>query len=103
MFVLQLNNMRDKAEIIQPVAWAETQAALVAFLDRERVTPYITEGHWHKCFRAGGPLEWFNEPTGNPMEVWVDVPAIVDVGTREDWQMKAGERFDELRQKLLCV
>jgi hypothetical protein len=40
-------------------AWAETETALLDLMESERVQPYTDEG-WHKTFRKGGPLEWFN-------------------------------------------
>ena len=93
MFVLQLNPMRSNAENVIPVARAETREALLALLQSEAVEPYTTDNQWRKCFRQGGLLEWFNDP-GPHMEPWIGVPAIVDIGTREDWMRQAGERYD---------
>ena len=48
-----------------------------------------TEGayQYYKTFRAGGPLEWFNAPTGPKSEFFRDV------GTEELWAEGARERF----------
>jgi hypothetical protein len=107
MFILYLNPMRSNAENMVAVAKARTREELEAFVARERVESYSdveneahpegTEsngyyrpGTWNKCFRKGGPLEWYNPP-----EVVWDPPAVRDVGTREDAMRRAGERFDE--------
>lgn len=92
MFVLQLNPMQSNAENVVPVFRAESREELMALLQGEQVEPYTTDNQWRKCFRQGGPLEWFNYPDGG--YAWIDVPAIVDIGTREDWMRQAGERYD---------
>jgi len=64
MWLLQLNDMRaPQIEIMTPVARAESADELMALLTREESTPY-RDGPWHKGFRQGGPLEWFNPPLG---------------------------------------
>ena len=77
MFVLMANPMRDRFEVLRPVARGSTREALIAFIARERVEHYVDEfpgGHgnelernyaFHKVFRKGGPLEWFNMPDIN--------------------------------------
>ncbi len=61
-YVLFLNDMRaSQIENVQPVFQAETPEELVALVDRERVEGY-GDGQWSKRFRAGGPLEWYNDP-----------------------------------------
>lgn len=47
-------------------------------------------------------LEWFNDP-GPDMEPWFDVPAIMDIGTREDWMRQAGERYDRTINSIPAV
>ena len=78
MFLLRLNPMRANAEHNIVVARAETVDRLIAFVNSERVEPY-RDGEWHKCFRQGGPLEWYNPPDANP---WY--PCFHDIGTLED-------------------
>jgi len=101
MFVLQLNPMRSNAENVIPVARAEKREDLLALLQREAVPYYKDEepgGYvWGKSFRKGGPLEWFNDP-GPGLEPWIGVPAIVDIGTRDDWAQSAAERYDRTVQ-----
>ena len=97
MFVLSLNMMRNNAESVDAVAWAETAEELEAFMNREAVEPYSEPGpsgfghgtqQFHKRFRKGGPLEWYNPPDG----LW---SGIKDVGTlegrlegvRSDWEL----------------
>ena len=63
MWVLMLNDMRlPNVETTILVAKAKTDEAIVAFLKGETVEPY-QDGQWHKSYRPGGPLEWFNPPT----------------------------------------
>jgi len=88
VWVLFLNDMRAcHSEDLTPVARSDDPEKLVAFLKDERVEPYqdptglpaeepstepssfaykVNPGHWHKVFRRGGPLEWFNDPQGCP-------------------------------------
>ena len=97
MFVLQLNPMRSNAENVVPVVRAETEQRLRDFLANETVESYVDEGSahpWHKAFRKGGPLEWYNPPNEN-MEVWVGVQAIADIGSREDWARRAELEYEE--------
>jgi hypothetical protein len=86
VWVLFLNDMRSAhSEDLQPVARAATREELEAFVERERALSVYTEPtglpptspetelsdyeyrvnsqRWHKTFRAGGPLEWFNPPS----------------------------------------
>jgi len=98
MYVLQLNNMRDSnIEILQPVARANTEEELQAFLDREKVDVYFEQNSgikWRKSFRKGGPLEWFNPPFESDIAYH-----FVCVGTRDEWISEAIEnascRYDE--------
>ena len=70
VWVLYLNNMQSpKAEMQNVVSRANTREELVALLEREAVPAYVEPGYgpygetkWHKSFRKGGPLEWFNPP-----------------------------------------
>lgn len=90
MHILILNHMDDRAEIVHPRACAETREALEAFLVRERVEPY-RDGQWYKQFRKGGPLEWMNPPDQRG-ECWIGIPAIQNIGTREEFVQRAAQR-----------
>lgn len=88
MFILFLNDMRCNTEHCSPVARAESVEDLARFLESERVEPYddISGSQFHsgghtyrKCFRKGGPLEWYNPPGG----VCFHYREVVDVGTLE--------------------
>lgn len=101
MFILQLNPMTANAERVNPVAWAETREQLEAFLRTESVEPY-KDGSWYCTYRPDGPLRWYNAPGPNG-EVWIDVPAIVNVGTEADWMRDASERFNALKSGLFSA
>lgn len=90
MWVLQLNPMPSNAEVVTPVGYAETREKLEAYLAAETVEPY-QDGQWSKAFRKGGPLEWYNPPLGG--EAFINIPAMVDIGTQEDWAHQASERY----------
>lgn len=77
MWVLYLNPMQANAERSVAVARADTREALERYVAAERVEPYSV-GQWHRVFRAGGPLEWFNPPE----QTWGE--AFKDIGTLED-------------------
>lgn len=89
MYILCLNDMRCNTEHNEPVARAETLAELARFVQSERVEPYTEESgsqfhegvhDYRKFFRKGGPLEWYNPPTG---QAW-SYKEVVDVGTVEE-------------------
>lgn len=100
-WVLRLNPMTANAERVNAVAYAETKEQLEAMLEREAVEPY-QDGPWHKCFRQGGPLEWFNPP-GQDGSAWINVPALVDIGTEADWMKRAADDYRSLLASLCAA
>lgn len=99
MWVLELNPMRGNTEDREAVALANTREELQAFLDREKVEPYFTEAEssfgfgmqkFHKVFRQGGPLEWFNPPSE------IHDGCFINISTEDDWASNARERFRRL-------
>lgn len=79
-WVLCLNDMRSsRIEEMEVVACASTKDELVRFIESESVETYKddnenirdpepwschgTNKSWHKSFRKGGPLEWYNRPS----------------------------------------
>lgn len=101
MWILQLNPMKGRAEDIAPIAWANTKEELEEFLKVESVEPY-REDRWYKVYRKGGPLEWMNAP-GPAGRAWIGVPAIVYVGSVEDWKSNAETAYYNLQNSLLMV
>lgn len=97
MFVLVLNPMRGQVERGVPVARAETIAALEEFIKRETVEPY-KDGQWHKVFRAGGPLEWYNPPSDGFF-----FENFQDIGTEETWAENARKQFRQMMAELQAV
>ena len=94
MFVLAMNQMQGRAETYTEVARAETREALVAFHERLRVDPY-TDNRWHKAFRKGSPLEWFNPLTPSELEGMGTNHfghGIFDAGTEEEHVQRAGQQ-----------
>lgn len=62
MWILMLNDMRSrKMEELKEVVKSETKEQLEDFIKSELVDLYRENG-WHKSFRKGGPLEWYNPP-----------------------------------------
>lgn len=124
MYVLMLNDMRSAHfENVQPVARANTREELEAFIARERVEPYTDTGErtvlhntdlaaqiaghhveqqrsysWRKCFKRGGPLEWFNDP-----DTTRD-PAIVPVMSYDTWmQIAIDTAHQEYEKRVLSI
>jgi len=71
VWILFMNDMRfAHSEDLAPVARAETKEELVAFVESQKVAAYKGTGPnayednytYNKCFKQGGPLEWYNEP-----------------------------------------
>jgi len=96
MFALYLNDMRAAhSEDMVLVAVSDDKLKLLTFVTGEQVPSYVDAGEhtivhdtdfvaanaggpvhervptyrWGKCFRKGGPLEWFNGKPG-PVESW---------------------------------
>lgn len=88
MFALVLNPMTANAERSNYVARADTKEALERFVESERVEPYM-DGPWGKCFRKGGPLEWFNGP-----DMTWEGGAYLQVISRQDAMERAGIHWD---------
>ena len=65
-FVLFLNDMRHaKIEHQAPIARSSTIEVIHLLIATERVAVYEDQDgdrRWIKCFRKGGPLEWYNDP-----------------------------------------
>lgn len=87
---LLLNPMMGGVEQCVEILTAETMAEIKAFYDSQLVEPYSDEGPdcyqfgstpqtktYHKSFRKGGPLEWYN-PLSNPQ--WDN-----EEGFRDQW------------------
>lgn len=96
MWALRLNPMTDRAERVDIVAIADTREALERLLENESV-PNYKDGGYSKNFRQGGPLEWFNPPLGG--QAWIDVDAIIDVGTADQWAQRARDQFHEMERR----
>lgn len=117
MWVLLLNDMRSsQIQNLQPVFRAETKEALKAFVQSQIVEPYRTQGErvlhhttdfiagtteinkeytWSKCFKHGGPLEWFNKPMD-----YAEHEHYIDVGTAETWMEEARINY---QNKILSI
>lgn len=71
MWLLNLNHMRGRCEILQTVAWAETKEELIDFIIREKALEpwFTTTSHmgmddykFIHYFKKGSVLEWYNLP-----------------------------------------
>jgi hypothetical protein len=99
VWILFLNPMQGRAENMEAVARASSREALVRLLESERVEPYTESTDmpaqspnthdtpwamqcnpttWHKSFRKGGPLEWYNPPMEGVDEPFRQVPRVLD-------------------------
>lgn len=63
LFALVLNPMQERTEAERVVAISTSKDALEKFYKDELVEPY-KDDRWHKTFRKGGPLEWYNNCRG---------------------------------------
>lgn len=97
MFLLRLNPMTANAERNNVVARAETVEALIAFVESERVEFY-RDGGYGKCFRQGGPLEWYNPPDDNP---WY--PCFHDIGTLDEAIQDTVKSWNEMLSRIRDV
>lgn len=91
-YALVLSHMREERyeDSHRIAAWAETKEALLAFVEAEKVEPWVDENpgmanlnmtfRYYKVFRKGGPLEWFNGP---------DERSFVEIDTPEEHAEKA--------------
>lgn len=69
IYKLILNPVMGRSEDSVVVAWSTELDLLLAFYRGEEVPTWVDEGkddkgnsayRWHKNFKKGGPLEWFN-------------------------------------------
>lgn len=110
MWVLMLNDMRNsKIEILTTVIRSETKEALKEFVNSQKVDSYIdaaehithhttgflagTTDHkgsysYHKSFKKGGILEWYNPPYDCD-----EHKHYVNVGTEQDWIEEAKKNY----------
>jgi hypothetical protein len=66
LYLLRLNDMRSPQIEIMTDICVGTHRDLKEFIQNETDAPYTDRGGsrpWHKTFRKGGPLEWFNPPS----------------------------------------
>ena len=101
--LIMANMRRSKYEYsFQPVAYAPSHEALVEFIQREKAdVPYTDheldfEGSgqaksWHKAFRRGSPLEWYNLG---------DFKIVPIHSLNEGCRLAAGSYADERRNTL---
>lgn len=77
---------------------ASTREALETYMKDCEVEPYTDEGY-HKVYRVGSLLEWFNPPYPNG-NVGRGYPAIIELGSEDDVAnreaLKARQRYREL-------
>lgn len=74
VYFLILNDMRGSYERDTMIAASFDRDKIVKFITSEMVEPYDdcpsmddygNVHKWHKVFKKGGPLEWFNPPLGD--------------------------------------
>lgn len=94
-YALVLSHMRDEhyENSYRIAAWAETKEALLAFVEAEKVEPWVDENPsmvnlngtfmYSKVFRKGGPLEWFNGP---------DHRSFIEIDSPEEHAEKARQQ-----------
>ena len=69
VWALNMNMMRNRVELVNTVAtsydkqklidWVESQKAETPYSDPTKIDPHDL-GSWHKTFKKGSPLEWYN-------------------------------------------
>lgn len=105
MWILRLNDMRwAHVEDLATIARAETKEELRAFVDRERVPAYLDEGvnsygptKFHKCFRKGGPLEWYNDLSP------IASDSFVNMGTEDEAVSRARAQYRDYVSNIPAV
>jgi hypothetical protein len=93
LFKLLLNHMTDRAESISLAAVAYSKDSLLEWEKEQRAAEgYRDEHGYHKVYKQGSTLEWFN-PCRNPdfefvkfgggvSDQWVDEDAVPDLKNR---------------------
>lgn len=94
VFVLSLNDMRSpQIEILEAKAFSDDPEKLTSWLDEQRCEPWTDDGvfpncTWRKVFRAGSPLEWFNDPElmfGGIEAYWVPSETVTTLQCDRRW------------------
>lgn len=82
LFGLLLNPMTGRTEEMRLAAVSDHRHEIDDLLSAETVPPYKDDERWHKVFRKGGPLEWYNPPGG------IHGPGIIEL-RRTAWERVA--------------
>ena len=108
-YVLVLNPMAGQTEGTEALAWSSDRASLVLWMLEQRHVgengefKSWTDGRFHKAFKQGSPLEWFNPVDEHAHDAQSDEPYAPNYygqGIQEQPDMKeylAGQmqRYDE--------
>ncbi len=104
MYALYLNMMRDRAERMDLLAISEDLKRLQDYVRGEQVEPYqdvsssgFGDGNqtFYKAFRQGGPLEWYNPPSGLNLEDGNSFTGgIRKIPNRQEYMEQAGRDWD---------
>jgi hypothetical protein len=78
VYILRGNDMRSAKFESRSSICTGTREELDALIVRECVRPW-RDGGWHKSFRAGGPLEWFNSSTMETVPLPPALPKAVEL------------------------
>jgi hypothetical protein len=113
MYALYLNMMRDRAERMDLLATSEDLQRLQDYVHNELVQPYDDEGPggffngtqtFHKVYRKGGPLEWYNPPAGLGLENFTSFTGgIRKIPNRQEYMEQAGREWDSLMARTVRV
>lgn len=83
IYTLKMNPMTGKAETVRPVSSAYEKQKLIDLYNSSNAPErYVDNEKWHKSFKNGTPLEWFN-PIINPDEDFK--PDWRGIGIHEVW------------------
>lgn len=105
MFVLLLNPINERLEIMHDIAWSETKENLLKFLEAEKADiPYEEKDEngksWYKTFKKGSKLENYNLPAD--LTVAYD-EQILQVETEENVIANYRHWLSETKNKLFQV
>lgn len=87
VFVLMLNDMRhSRIETLTPAAFSDDPEKLRVWMNEQRFE--WADGQWRKRFRAGAPLEWFNDHVngfGGIEQRWVPSDEVTRLEADPRW------------------
>lgn len=97
MIILRLYNLKTNS--IDQVAWADSLAQAIAFVDSQRSVVPWSDGIVEQVFKPESILLDYAEPN-HSANIEMGIPSYEDVGTLQDWIGETVKNWENAREKI---